>query len=78
MQSKIASFVESLLNVGSGFVISLLVWIWIIIPLFGIDTTFTQNLEITAIFTAISVVRGYLWRRIFNYAVSKKSLSGKA
>ena len=28
--------------------------------------TFSSNLLMTAVFTIISVVRGYIWRRIFN------------
>lgn len=57
---------ESLLNVGSGFIVSLLLWSFIIVPVYEIEVTMTQNLEITAIFTVISVIRGYVWRRVFN------------
>ena len=66
MQSKLSSLMESLLNVGSGFFVSLLLWSFVIVPLYGIEVTVIQNLEITAIFTVISVIRGYIWRRVFN------------
>ena len=65
-QSKLSSLIESLLNVGSGFVVSSLLWSFVIVPVYEIEVTVTQNLEITAIFTVISVIRGYIWRRVFN------------
>lgn len=66
-QSRIVSLIESLCNVASGFVISLAVWIWVIEPVFGIDKPFCDNLVITGIFTVVSIIRSYLWRRTFNH-----------
>lgn len=66
MQSKKLSLIESICNVGSGFIISLLVWVYLIGPLFGIEKDLKQGLGITCIFTGISIVRGYIWRRLFN------------
>jgi len=66
MQSRRVSLIESCLNVGSGFVVALTVWEVVIEPVFGIDKDFRENLCITAIFTVVSIVRGYLWRRLFN------------
>jgi len=48
-----------------GFFISLLVWVWVIKPLYGIEVSLFQNLEITAIFTVFSVTRSYVVRRFF-------------
>lgn len=70
MQTKTSSMVESLLNVGSGFIISLLVWSWVIVPVYNLDVDTNQNLEITFIFTVVSVIRGYFWRRYFNRLVN--------
>jgi hypothetical protein len=66
MQSRVGSFVEQLLNIGSGFFISLLLWSFIIVPVWGMDVDMSDNLAITGTFTLVSVVRGYLWRRFFN------------
>lgn len=66
-QSKTKSLVEQLLNIGSGFIVSLIVWIYVIAPIWSIDVTMSDNLNITLIFTVISVIRGYLWRRLFNW-----------
>lgn len=70
-QTKTESLIENILNVGSGFLISLLLWIFVITPLFGFDTTMVDNVGITLMFTTISVVRGYMWRRFFNNGVHK-------
>lgn len=64
-QSKKASLMESVLNVASGYVISIIAG-KLIYPLFGLPVTNTQLGSITAIFTIIGVVRSYFWRRVFN------------
>jgi hypothetical protein len=66
MQTKSMSLIEQCCNVGSGFVISLLVWQYIICPIWHIERGSGDGVQITLVFTAVSVVRGYLWRRIFN------------
>jgi uncharacterized protein YacL len=71
-QSKTESIVEQILNVGSGLVISLLAWTLIINPTYDLQTKFQESVEITIIFTVISIVRGYFWRRHFNRKQTEK------
>lgn len=71
-QSRVESFIESSLNIGSGFVISLLLWMYVVAPLFDVDVTFTDNLAITGMFTVTSVIRSYVWRRLFNKRLHRK------
>jgi len=63
-QSKTASFVECALNnisgIGVGWATSVVVF-----PLFGISISTSQNLRLTIIFTAVSMIRSYFWRRLF-------------
>jgi len=66
MQGKLESLVEQLLNVGSGFVVALIVWTYMVTPIWDIEVTMLDNLAITGLFTVVSVVRGYVWRRMFN------------
>jgi hypothetical protein len=79
IQTKLESFGEQVLNVGSGFIISYSVWIFIVQPLLDkgvlqLDDAF----YITAIFTITSVIRGYCWRRAFNYwSENKMGISHK-
>lgn len=70
-QSKIESFIESLMNILSGFFIAMIVWQFIIIPLYGFDNSIKQNLVITSIFTVTSISRSYFWRRFFNKQIHK-------
>lgn len=66
MQSRKQSLIEQLLNVGSGFLVSLLLWSYVIVPVWSIEVSTQDNLAITLTFTVVSVARGYMWRRLFN------------
>lgn len=71
-QSKLESFIESFFNIGSGFIIAMLSWSYVITPLFGIKTDSHENFLIVMIFTVISIVRSFLWRRFFNAGLHKR------
>lgn len=64
-QTRLGSFIESCINTAIGFLITLGLTP-IVYPLFGHAFTLSQNLGITAIFTAASVARGYCVRRWAN------------
>ena len=64
-QTKQKSFIESVIQTIIGLGTSILIQI-ILYPIMGIPVTFSQNLIITAVFFAVSIVRGYFVRRIFN------------
>jgi hypothetical protein len=63
-QSRAHSLIEASLNTASGFCLSFLAGLFIF-PLLGWAVSARQNLTAVALFTAISVVRSYVWRRIF-------------
>ena len=69
MQTRLSSLTETLLNVGSGFLVTLAVWQLIVAPIWGYDVTIWDNLSMTAVFTVVSMLRGYVWRRLFNWYV---------
>ena len=65
MQSRRHSLLEACLNTASGFVVAIILqflvaW-WYDLPLSP-----AQNVGITLIFTVVSVLRRYAWRRYFN------------
>ena len=63
-QSRLMSLVEAMTNVVIGY--ALAVWVQILVfPLFGLQATLRQSLGIGAVFTLVSLVRGYLLRRAF-------------
>lgn len=70
-QSKLNSFIESTINVLIGFIIALLAQM-IVFPLYGIETSFESNFQIASIFTIVSIVRGYFFRRFFNWIETVK------
>lgn len=57
---------EASLNTASGFLISLLTQ-WLVFPWFNLHPSLQENISLTAIFTIVSIVRSYAWRRIFNH-----------
>jgi hypothetical protein len=64
-QSKLASKIE----VGCGTLIAMITAVitqMIVFPIFDMEVTFGQNIKIMLIFTVVSVIRGYYWRRFMN------------
>lgn len=74
-QSKAWSMVEACLNTASGFVVSMLIWTLVAVPLWHLPVTMGDNLAINMLFTVASVVRSYIWRRIFNAKHNKDNFS---
>lgn len=73
-QSKLMSWLESLINIAVGFGISLLAQIYFL-PLLGVSIDFHQNLMFALIMTAISILRSYSLRRIFEALHIRRPLS---
>jgi hypothetical protein len=65
-QSRSDSFMEALVNILIGMVISTVANHWVIPQVLHVSMSLSQNLVIGVIFTAISLVRSYLLRRAFN------------
>jgi hypothetical protein len=67
LQRKIISLVEVTLSTAIGFTVALLAQIYIIFPLYDIEVNLWANVEITIMFTVVSVLRSYGVRRLFNW-----------
>lgn len=65
MQRRSISAVEAITSTAIGFAVSWLLTITVL-PAFGYDVTYSAATGITAIYTAASIVRGYIVRRAFN------------
>jgi len=65
MQTKTHSLIESITNTAIGYIIALCSQL-IILPLYGIEVNFNENIQIALWFTLISLVRSYFVRRWFN------------
>ena len=66
MQSRLMSATEVSCNIGTGVLVSWVVTIYLIPWMLGVEMTVKMALDITLIYTAVSMVRSYIWRRIFN------------
>lgn len=65
MQSRLMSMVETVSNIAVGFVIALLSQLFIF-HFYGVNMPIEHNVQITAWFTLVSVIRSYALRRVFN------------
>ena len=63
-QSRLMSLLEAIANVAVGYGLAVLTQL-LVFPLFGLETAIAQNLWIGGIFTAVSLARSYLLRRLF-------------
>lgn len=65
MQTRLSSLIEATINVAIGFAVSLALTA-LVLPAYGHAVTFSENLQITSIFTVSSILRSYAVRRWFN------------
>jgi len=70
MQRKLTSLSEVVAGTAIGFVVSWCAQLWVF-PLYGMRLTYSENTQITIIFTLISIVRGYVVRRFFNHLTGR-------
>ena len=64
-QSKLQSLGESFTTVGSGLVIAVIIQL-LVFPLYDIEITLFENIQLATIFTISSIIRVYVVRRCFN------------
>lgn len=69
-QSRTGSLVESLVNIAVGMGIAFVTQ-ELVLNAYGIPINYKQNVEMTMIFTGISIVRQFALRRLFN-AITKR------
>lgn len=79
MQSRLGSFIEATFNVAIGLVVSLVANA-LVFPRFGFHPSLGDNIAISLIYTAISIVRSYCVRRWFNarFRAAAQRLAGGA
>lgn len=70
-QSRKESFLEQTFNVGSGFFLAVLTWEACLVMISWGWFNYDDTITITSIFTVVSFVRGYFWRRFFNAKVHR-------
>ena len=63
-QSRVMSLLEAIANVVVGYGVAVATQM-LVFPVFGLQTTLVQNLEMGGIFALISMSRSFLLRRVF-------------
>lgn len=63
-QARMTSLIEVCMGTAIGFLVSFCAWP-IVAHLYGIEYSVQSNFGITAIFTVLSIARGYVVRRFF-------------
>lgn len=64
-QSKLWSFLESITNTAISYVLAVIIG-YFVYGYFQVPIDLWLNMKITAVFTVVSILRGYLIRRWFN------------
>jgi len=73
VQSRKASLLEICLNVGTGYFLALATQA-LVFPWFGVEVNLWEGAGLAGIFTAISILRGYVFRRAFNYFTEERTV----
>ena len=63
-QSPLMSLVEAIANVAIGYGIAVTTQM-LIFPLFGLQASLAQNLQMGLVFTGVSIIRSFALRRLF-------------
>jgi hypothetical protein len=71
------SAVEAVTNVVVGFALAFLTQL-LAFPLFGLQVSVTDNVLISVIFTAVSILRSFMLRRLFEANRIRKQIKANA
>ena len=63
-QSRLMSLVEAVANTTVRYLVAIATQ-FAVFPLFGIELTLARNMALGAVFTGVSILRGYALRRLF-------------
>ncbi len=65
-QKRRHSVIETIVGTIIGYFVAMITQV-IVFPMFNIHTSHSVNFSIAAIFTVVSLIRGYCVRRFFNW-----------
>lgn len=75
-QSRRHSLAETISSTVVGYFLAIITQV-IVYPMFEIEVKIHENMLIALIFTAVSIVRGYVFRRLWNAFEIRNILKGK-
>lgn len=65
-QTRLESLLEVCINIFLGWLVSMAITLWIVVPLWKLDWSIADSFLVTFIYTIAAIVRGYIVRRFFN------------
>ena len=65
MRGNVRSLVESTIDIGTGFILALLIQMYIF-PIFDLHPSIEIGIKLSLIFTVVSILRSWFWRTMFN------------
>lgn len=65
-QTRFMSLVEILTNLGTGFLLASMIN-HLVLPLWGYNIPIGESFQIAFLFTVVSIIRSYMFRRIFEF-----------
>ena len=65
-QSRLESLLEVCINIFLGWLVSMAITLWIVVPLWKLDWSLVDSFWVTMIYTVAAIIRGYVVRRFFN------------
>lgn len=70
-QTKLESLLEVCINIFIGWLLSMAITLWIVVPLWKLDWGLADSFWVTTIYTVAAIARGYIIRRSFNAQIHK-------
>jgi ABC-type transporter Mla maintaining outer membrane lipid asymmetry permease subunit MlaE len=66
-QTRLESLIEQFVNMFFKFWVAAACWKFLVAPLITAGVlSYQESIPITIIFTVLSLIQGYFWRRVFN------------
>ncbi len=70
-QTRLESLLEVNINIFIGWLVSMAITLWIVVPMWNLDWGVADSFWVTMIYTVAAIVRGYIVRRFFNAQLHK-------
>lgn len=70
-QTRLESLLEVTVNIFIGWLASMAITVWIVVPLWDLSWSLQDSFSVTVIYTVAAVVRGYCVRRFFDAQLHK-------
>ena len=70
-QTRLESLLEVCLNIFLGWLVSMAITLWVVVPIWHLDWSLADSFWVTMIYTVAAIVRGYVVRRFFNAQLHK-------